>query len=425
MLILLIRINFLVFSIETILGGPGTWLTFFGVSVRKIFFVVLLAQLITYAAVYKPRLISRNFVTWLLFLVFFVIWGLVIPASYNRDISLSFADFSPLFGLCIIPGLASVYECPHAWRKDKRLLLGALSCLALLHISIWILATISVDYGNAIVQSMRHVLEPNVAEGESLLYLGYTPSGVFRSQWGSSIFLVLGLYFACEKVISHRLTKFSIAILVMQLVAILTTQSRGIVLSIVLALMLYTFGKKFFPKKIQSGHIFACIISLFLLTFILVPFYSPEFLSAIGMDREGSDDERAAQLIPIFKRIIDYPLLGIGFGGSADIIRSEQAPYAYEVSMLALYMKLGFLGMIWVVVLTVCLVYFLLNGVKINNLYKKAFSLLYATFFAFVFMSNSNPYFSNFFGMLIITILFIEFRFLGLLDTTKEQNAHS
>jgi hypothetical protein len=410
----LIRFSFLVFSVETILTGPGAWLTIFGLSIRKVLFIALLAQLLTYAILCKPRLVSQNLSSWFFFFLFFVLWGWVIPVSYGTDIALSFADFSPLFGLCIIPVLASVYDRPSAWLKDKSLIIASLNCLAILHIVIWIYATISADYGNAIVQFMRDVLEPDVDENESLLYLNYSASGVFRAQWGSSIFLLLGLYFAIKQFQSRALSVFPILILLIQIGAIFTTQSRGFALSAAVGLMVFAFGRRFFPKEILPIHIFTCIISLFLITFILVPFYSPEFLSTIGLNREGSDDIRAEQLRPIFQKLYEYPFLGIGFGGGIDIIRSYLSPYAYEISILALYMKLGLLGSIWIIFLTTRLVFFLLEKIKLNDSQKKDFSLIYATFFAFVFMTNSNPYLSNFFGILIVTILLIELKLVSL-----------
>ena len=421
MLITLIRFTFLIFSVETILAGPGGWLMVFGIPIRKILFLLLLVLLTAYVLRLRQDIIRNNLVTWLLFLLFFAIWGFFVPSFYDRNLNLAFADFSPLFGLCIIPPLAYIYQSVSTWHQDKKFITISLNILAFLHVFIWVLGTISTDYGHSINQLMRSVLEPGVNENDSLLYLGYTPSGTFRVHLGASVFLLLGLYFSLQKIQSSKLNLPTLLQLSLQILAILTTQSRGFLLAITLGGFIFCIGKHVFPNKKSLIGIFLSICGLFLITFILIPFYSPEFLSSIGLDRDGSDNVRVEQVVPMLTTIAHHLFFGIGFGGGIEIIRSELAPYAYEISILALYMKLGFIGSVFALCLTIGLAIFLLKNETGRYSHKSTLSLIYATLFGFVFATNSNPYLSSFFGMLILTILLIELRTFVLLPTSENK----
>ncbi len=421
MLPYLIRFTFLIFAVETILTGPGGWLILFGIPIRKILFSILLLQLAVYVLRVRQDVIRNYPSTWLLFLVFFVIWGFFVPSFYDRNLNLSFADFSPLFGLCIIPPLACIYQSISAWNHDRKIITLSLNILACMHVIIWILATVSIDYGHSINQVMRSILEPGVNESDSLLYLGYTPNGIFRVHWGSSVFLLLGLYFSLQKIQLSQLNLATFLQLSAQTLAILTTQSRGFFLAIAFGGFIFFIGKHLFPNKRSLTGVILSTSSLFLITFVLIPFYSPEFLSAIGLDRDGSDNVRVEQVAPMLMSIANHFFWGIGFGGGIDIVRSELAPYAYEISVLALYMKLGFIGSVLALYLTICLALFLLKNETGKYLHRCNLSLVYAALWGFVFATNSNPYLSSFFGMLILTVLLVELKTFVLLPTTGNQ----
>lgn len=69
----------------------------------------------------------------------------------------------------------------------------------------------------------------------------------------------------------------------------------------------------------------------------------PTLLSLLGIASESSDEIRYTQVIWIFNTFMNSPVLGTGLG-SAEDVRSLIAPWTYEMSLLALIMKLGLVG---------------------------------------------------------------------------------
>jgi hypothetical protein len=404
------RLIFITFCVEVILFGAGGWLQIFGIALRKLIFLLVILVLLRYILFVKPQVFSANSVTWLMFLGFFLIWGIYIPIYYDRSLATSFADFSPLLGLCIIPPLSEIYREGDLWKKDRRFIFLALNILAIFHVVAFLYGSISMENGNELVTLMRQVLEPDVDVENSSIYIGYTPEGLFRVHWGPSVFLFLGLYFAADRIKIIGFSWFSFALVILQLAAIVATQSRGIWSAVIVGGVVFYFGVKFFPKKDIALGLFLCLSAIFCITFFLIPFYSPDFLSAIGLNREGSDDVRMEQASLLLEQITKYPILGFGFGGGIDLVRSDAATFAYEVSILALYMKLGFIGLIWAFLLTFFLIGYLMQKSRLVLKEKTGVSLIYAVAFGFIYSSNSNPYLTNFFGMLILTILLIELR---------------
>jgi hypothetical protein len=402
------RFLFIAFSMEVILMGPGGWLLLAGTPLRKFIFVFLFLSLVTNALLSSRKIIIQDAITVCGFILFFTCWGVMIPVIYGRDLAMSFADYSPLLGLCIIPLLATIYNNNAYWERDKKYITLALNLLALLHVVVWIFGLISTDFGNAAVLAMRNVFEPGVDELDSSIFVGYTIDDSFRVQWGPSVFLLVGLYFAIDNIKNKGINWATLSIFVLQVTATASTQSRGFWMAIVISLAVYFGGISFFPKRKSRFNISLCVLLLFLLTFILIPFYSPEFLESIGLSREGSDDLRMEQVRPLLDKLANFPIFGIGFGGGVDLIRSASAPYAYEVSILALYMKLGILGSICAFILSYLLTQFAVKNGTFNRLNRAKITMIYATMVGFIFASNTNPYLSNFFGMLIIVICLIE-----------------
>jgi hypothetical protein len=406
--ITLTRIIFVIFSCEVILFGAGAWLQPFGIVFRKVAFILLVALLFCYSSLVNPRVIFKNTEMWLAFVGFFVIWGLIIPLYEQRRLMVSFADFAPLLGLGVVAPLAAIYRRTASWHTDKRFLIFALNLLASFHVAAWIYGSISPENGAIVVSVMRDFLEPGVDIVDSSIFIGYTIDGTFRVHWGPSVFLLLGLYFSLDIIRRRGVTLTSALALTLQVAAIATTQSRGFWAALAAGGLTLYFGIRFFPRKDIRVGVLLCLTFLFGLTFLLLPFYSPDFLSAVGLNREGSDDIRSEQALLILDQLWQSPVFGIGFGGGVDLIRSEAAPYSYEVSILALYMKLGLIGTVWAFTLSILLLNYLMRNIKLRKDNHFPLSLLYATVFGFVFSTNSNPYLSNFFGMTMLTVLLIE-----------------
>lgn len=405
-----IRFIFIAFATEVVLMGPGGWLLISGAPFRKYLFVLLVGGLAVHYLLQNGKFEICDAAVWFLAAFFFILWGVFLPFLLGRNLALSFADCSPLLGLCIVPALTILYRDPAAWQNSRRCIIIALNSLALIHVIVWILGTLSDEYGLNTVATMRSILEPNVNEADSALFIGYTADGRFRVHWGPSVFLLLGLYFAVENIRKAGLRLQTAFQILLQFLAIFSTQSRGFWIAILLAGGVYFVGSIYLPQKKSMSHVCIAVLALFSLTFFLIPFYSPEFLASVGLARDGSDDIRMEQVAPLLDQLLSHPIFGFGFGGGVDMVRSDAAPYAYEVSILALYMKLGIVGVLVAYGLSCLLVEFVLRDVPFSEFNKRQIALIYAAFFGFIFAANTNPYLSNFFGMLIVTILLIELK---------------
>ncbi|WP_408585759.1 hypothetical protein [Pseudomonas aeruginosa] len=102
------------------------------------------------------------------------------------------------------------------------------------------------------------------------------------------------------------------------------------------------------------------------------------------------------QFISLWKGFTDSPLLGSGFGGSVDVIRSEERPWMYELSYMQLLFNGGLLGFS---LITGCIGFFYLKAlfvIKNFSLYRaEAISTLVGVL-VFCVGSATNPYFSGF-----------------------------
>jgi hypothetical protein len=90
-----------------------------------------------------------------------------------------------------------------------------------------------------------------------------------------------------------------------------------------------------------------------------------------------SDEIRKEQTAALMDAWHESPVIGGGFGYyTKDYIRSERAPYIYEVQWLSFLIKLGLLGMIFPIFLVLLLLYGILNGQRIPDHYVLALVLL-------------------------------------------------
>lgn len=99
----------------------------------------------------------------------------------------------------------------------------------------------------------------------------------------------------------------------------------------------------------SSSNIFLLVLLLFCIFFDFdycsnVFLSDPSVLAWIGVGRDVSDDIRSEQVFSLLRTFERHFIMGTGFGASADEIRSESVPWSYEMSILALCMKIGLVG---------------------------------------------------------------------------------
>jgi len=129
------------------------------------------------------------------------------------------------------------------------------------------------------------------------------------------------------------------------IISIIATGTRSLIIGAMLLVFLYPIKNYLVIKSrwFLIGFTFAIIG----ITIPIVLFIKYGLFQSSPLGREISDDYRAQQVHGIAEKIFSHPLLGTGFGGFTDLISNDNAPYSYELSIFALMMKLGLIGIIF------------------------------------------------------------------------------
>lgn len=394
------------------LTGSGHWSDVLDFSVRRLMLLVASGYAILIWTAFFSR-VPRGLAAITGLAIFLLVWGLGIPVLKGIPLANALSDGQLFLGLLFGPALAHMVIRTNCWPGALKLIERLIWVLALLHIALfW-----SDQFADAgildLVSMMRSLLEPNLSiDEETNFYVGAIQGG-FRVFWGSSIFLLLGFYLAVRNFAQRRWPK-NLVVLLVVCYAIGLTMTRALVLSIPLLVILsWSFDRLL--VQVRHGAAAHLVVGLLLLSLTLpvVLLADPGLLSAIGLGREASDDLRFEQVTALTESILDNPWLGRGLGAHVELIRSEGSPWIYELSMLALYMKIGLLGLI------VLLVVFILfgrsawievdNHLPLSSSVRQTFSRILALLFCIFFCSNTNPYLFSMLGWGLLIFTYIEF----------------
>ena len=395
---------------DLLLAGSGQWSEFLGFSFRKL----MLLLLATGSSLMWVRSSSvlYTLIGILGLAIFAVGWSMMIPLFYNTPLPNALNDSQLFLGLLFAPAIVQTVIQTGCWPSALRLIERLIWILALLHIAIFWYQEISGDGAAEIILAMRSLLEPGRPEEETSVFIGPIADG-FRVFWGSSVFLLLGIYLAVRNFIMRRMV-LSIFIFLMISYAIHTTLTRGLILSIPLFFVLWwMFDLLLKWCRLGLGLYLLIGFALLIMTLPIILLADPNVLAAIGLGRDISDDLRYDQATDLIDAIVARPLFGGGFGGYVGTIRSEAAPWSYELSMLALYMKIGFFGV--AVLLGVFVIFVHAAVVETSSAQflpadtRRAISQITSLLFCVIFCSNTNPYIFSMLGWGFLMFIYIEF----------------
>jgi hypothetical protein len=406
---------FLLFTLDIFFMGSGVDYAVMGMSPRKIFLVGF-AIVSTYIFFRLQRQAVRRDLRWIqlsAFVIFVVAWVVVIPVQSVENFSYSIFDALPLIALGIFLLSVDFGKDIAGWVKIRTVVFISAVSFLLLHAILYLL---SRSY-SALLETARDILmmiweSPN-RNIEQFVFVNPMPDGAIRIYFGSSFFILFGLYFFAQKYkspIKNRLI-LRVALFMLTLIALWSTNTRSLILGALVFMLLSPVSNAVMPNIRKSFFALFFMISLpFFLSFILLPAIDPSFLEMLGTVRAGSDDLRAEQLWPLFHSFISHPILGKGFGASVSIIRLEEAPYAYELSILALFMKLGLAGFfVGCIVLANAMHSAIPNSVK---RFPKEIAPLYCLYFSYIVSCVFNPYMFGLFGTFFSLFLLFEFVFV-------------
>lgn len=271
--------------------------------------------------------------------------------------------------------------------------------------------------------------------------------GVPRVFFTTSIFLPMGIYFSLQKIFNFKL--FDHIYLTTNILAIISTMTKSLWLGVVLGLLVYLVFNFIRLKKENKIHeinklliLIAEICTVVLVanftvfnsrvfyhfnnSFVYEKNYSEEidknFKNKIKEkfknnviayhDREGSvisNNIKIKQIQLLLRKWLSRPVLGYGYGSFLeDFVRSEEAPFSYEMVFFALLMKTGIVGILCWIFLVLSLFYV---KYKYGRKSQSDFSAWLFLSIAFWLLIQTNPLLLNSIG--IAFLLFISMSAIG------------
>lgn len=404
---------FLLFIFDLLCFGAGVDIPGLDLSSRKTLFVLffIISTLIFLGRRDERKLLN---VVWLLFsIIFLVVWVLGVPSFTHGNLSYAVADALPLVASGVFLLTTDFPGRKREWIIVQRFVVLLLALFSLVHVALYIGFRIWPENQEEIVNLLARLLD--VGTGEDARFVFFTPlgDGVTRVYFGASFLLLIGLYFSLSGANDcfgrGRWMRFVFASLVAG--AIWVTNTRSLLLAAVAMVFLYPiFVHLLRVVSRRAFTVFVLLLLPFLCAFLLIPTVDVSFLGGIGMVRDMSDDVRSEQLSSLLDALGEHWFFGKGFGASVSFVRAENAPYAYELSILALFMKIGLGGMLFACSIWSCALGSMLSQARDVPVRKLA--ALYALYFSFILSCFYNPYVFGFFGTLFLLLVLYEFSFV-------------
>lgn len=398
---------------EVILGGPGTWSTaFLHVDIRRIFYTVICALLLISILGGGAKIRFIDAMALALGIVSFIVYVALLPWFHGINQLYSLIDATPAISMFILSWLFLV-QARHwgragvpLYRGITRVVFATTIFSAAAHIAIFVFLINLPKESYPYLDVMNRFFDANESGS---LYIGPMPDGSTRVFWISSLFVVFGLYYAVRNFIRSK-SLVSIVLAAMFIWTIYITQTRSLMIGLPLGTILGWVVHRLLAPGRGSVLWTAVLITAILvsITFFLIIGATMDIPSLLGLGRGQSDEARSIQIRPLLEAWARSPFLGNGFGSHAAMTRSNEAPFSYEMSILALYMKVGIVG-----AMLSCLyfIYLIVSFVPERDVLasrSRELGALSGAVFIFCFAFNTNPYLSNSVGVAIVFLCCIE-----------------
>jgi hypothetical protein len=394
--------------VDTAFFGPGLVVPGLGISLRRSLFILILLVLAFRRSMQRSSLTHAEVAFVALIGAFGLFWGIVVPSSYGYLLSQSFVDISPWLGLLILALWPwDAWPAMAQWQRFCNFLVVVTVLLALAHLGIW--ALLVTNFVSPEVFSVAANLVSAGSDGDSFLRIAELDGGGFRVFWSSSIFLLGGIYFLAVTRPRPMKVRWFVA-LGLAILALGATYIRAFLGAITIFVLLTYLLRKFYASR-QVQFPIVTILGIWVVGIVSVSVaINPTFLSTIGLARDASDVDRVEQATALLSQFQAHPLVGTGFGSYVyQVIRGADAPYSYELVFYALLMKLGVIGMI-ALVLILGLALKLAGARKVASTRSSDFALWTAFMTGLWFAGATNPMVTNFVGMTIVVLVFVDMR---------------
>lgn len=234
----------------------------------------------------------------------------------------------------------------------------------------------------------------NVNIGMLTFIIPYLLGRVILEQSGSRRLLIFGLVVA---VISALLASRRIVLLLFVLAPLITYVTSVFA------------GQRDKKTGRQVLAFYLILIIIAVLSYWGAALWSPELGEGFSgrvfdIFKKDPESERQLQHQGLIDGFLNQYLLGSGFGGTIDVIRSDERPWTFELTYSRLLFNSGLLGF---VLLCVFFVFYIFIGIKKirSSRHKKLYIPLMVGFFSVLIASASNPYLSSFDFLFVLSII--------------------
>lgn len=390
------------FAVELVLGGPGYW-QFAGVSVRRSLVALVTGWLLLLCIVGKCRLRLGHIELLASIASLMTIWILLIPSLQgSKLVSDGIQEGFPL-ALLFTGVLAHAYyrDNPSAWFVLRRVTARALAAAAVLALAVWLVGTFVISDPILVAIGFANYFTLGNDELQPSLYVQVMPDGFFRVMWITSTLFIVGLLYSLNS--GRRLAAALFA------AALFVSYTRALWLSAALGI-LYVFarntlqGRSVRFRPALAVLVVAAVTALVTIDIVQNGEESITLRAASRLLTTFSDEsasDRVDQVQPLLDAWLASPVFGSGMGSAASVSRSDVAPYLYELTYLALLMKMGVIGLLVVAVLI---------GSLLTRATPRQASVAHveASILSFLLACSSNPYLLNLVGLGLLCFLFID-----------------
>ncbi len=408
--------NFLLFLFifDLLFFGAGFDVPGLGVSSRKILFGLFggISLLIYFSDIFLRR--SVEVLVIFSAALFIFVWVVFLPIAIHGNLSYAVADFMPLAASCFFIITTEIPRRNDFWMVVRGLLLGFLYVFALVHVALYVVLLVNPELRDVLATAFAAVFDVGVGEDARFVFLTPLDGEGSRICFGSSFLLLLGLYFvlADEGESFTRGLRSRAVFVVLLIGALWATNTRSLLLGALSMVLLWPVSNWLMRRLNKSWlAVFILLVLPLFFVFLLIPTVDLELLASFGLGRGGSDAFRSDQLYSLIDAFSGHWVFGLGFGSSAPFVRVDETPYAYELSVLALFMKIGVVGVIFSCAAWALLLLDLLP--RQVGASRRKLSALYVLYFSFIVSCFYNPYIFGFFGSLFLLFLLYEFSFVS------------
>lgn len=368
----------LIFFTDIVFGGSLGFMIY-GVPLRKFLALILIGSFLA-SLIINPLLKRWELI--LLCSVMFVIlvWGLLVPSLRGVNLTYSIAEASPLLGLTLaLPLMQAFKKNGVSYYLD--FINWSIALLSFIIIFVWILANFfdSPEYAFGLKQFYLFVSGDDFG-----MYIGPMPDGSFRVMWITCLLLPFLLIY-------KNIDSFRLGWSLYYIAVIYATGTRSFlyVALLIFTISLYRHRRTLFTLALPI-----------VITFLFVGAHTLEGIRLFELASEfDSESPRFEQFFSLLRMLSDFPIMGSGFGSQADILRSDVAPFSYELTYVALLAKVGGLGFIGFLTLL-----FFLVKITVHSFPKKKVEIL-LILFSLLFITSTNPYLINSVGITTVSFL--------------------